>query len=100
MDTCIVKDEDGLSIYAFRKTVQIRHDFILSDVFLGSKSAIFIIPAYKPEDVQPGSLFGRDKCVFVLELPAIGDIALRADMAFIPEEKVYMALIVQGFKLF
>lgn len=32
MNTCIVKDENGLSIYIFREIVQIRHDFILSDV--------------------------------------------------------------------
>ncbi len=92
MNTCVVKDDDGLSIYIFREIVQIRHDFILSDVFLGNKSVIFIIPAYKPKEIQTGSLLNRDRYVFVLELPAIGNMALRTDMAFISEEKVYMTL--------
>lgn len=61
---------------------------------------IFIIPAYKPQEIQPGSLLNRDRYVFVLDLPAIGDIALRTDMAFISEEKVYMTLFAQDFKLF
>ena len=42
MNTCIVKDEDGLFGYAFGKLIQIRHDFILGDVFLGSKPMVFI----------------------------------------------------------
>ena len=78
MNTCVVKDEDSLLGYAFGKLIQIRHDFILSDVFLGS----------------------RDEYVLILELPAIRYMPLRTDMAFISEEKVYMPFIAQDFKLF
>ena len=100
MNTCIVKDEDGLFGYAFGKLIQIRHDFILSDVFLGSKPMVFIISAYKSEKIQASSLSGRDEYVLILELPAIRYIPLRTDMAFISEEKVYMPFIAQDFKLF
>ena len=100
MNTCIVKDEDGLFGYAFGKFIQIRHDFILSDVFLGSKPMEFIISAYKSEKIQASSLSGRNEYVLILELPAIRNIPLRTDMAFISEEKVYMPFIAQDFKLF
>ena len=93
-------DEDGLFGYAFGKLIQIRHDFILSDVFLGSKPMEFIISAYKSEKIQASSLSGRNEYVLILELPAIRYIPLCTDMAFISEEKVYMPFIAQYFKFF
>ena len=71
MNTCVVKDEDSLLGYAFGKLIQIRHYFILSDVFLGSKPMVLIISAYKSEKIQASSLSGRDEYVLILELPAI-----------------------------
>lgn len=100
MNTCVVKDEDGLSGYAFGKLIQIRHDFIPGDVFLGSKPMIFIVSAYKSEKIQASLLLSRNECILVLELPAIRYIPLCTDMAFISEEKVYMTFITQDFKLF
>ena len=59
---------------------------------------VSVVPCGHSEDVESGYLLGRDVDILSLELPAVGDIALGADMALVGIVEVYPSVISLSFK--
>ena len=98
MDARIVKNDKGWPCDCQREFVdEFRHILILYTL-MACKTMIDIVPAYHTENIESGGFHGRHKDILSGELPAIGDISLCADMAFVSEVNVDESLITKIFK--
>ena len=95
----IVKDNERVSFNSERKPVKEVGDLVGRNTLRGGESVVMVIPVNHPEQIQAGPLLGRDGHVFPTELPAVRDIAFRADVAFIPVVKVNKPVFPLSFKL-
>ena len=87
----IVKHHECILADTHRQSVKKVCDFISLHVLRCREALILVITVNHTEDIEPEASFRRDIHILSTELPAIGHIAFRADMAFISVVEVYQA---------
>lgn len=98
MDARIVKNDEGRPGNFQREFVDKISHILSLYTLTACKTMIVIVSAYHAENIESGGFHGRHKDILSGELPAIRDISLCADMAFVSEVKVNEPLITKIFK--
>ena len=107
MNGSVVENHKGGLGYLVGKIIKKLCQDIPGNGILGLKTVIQAVAGDCSEDVEPLLLLGRDKDVLVVELPAIRNIAVRADVALVSEVQIDEApspqrvkfLQLKGFQL-
>ena len=98
MDARIVKNDEGWSGNCQRECINKISHILSLYTLTACKTMIGIVPSDHAENIESGGFHGRHKDILSGELPAIRDISLCADMAFVSEVKVNESLITEIFK--
>ena len=98
MDARIVKNDEGWSGNCQRECINKISHILSLYTLTACKTMISIVPSDHAENIESGGFHGRHKDILSGELPAIRDISLCADMAFVSEVKVNESLITEIFK--
>ena len=83
MNRRIVQDNYSLLRDNERESVKIVHNLVCVDALLCCKTIILVPFGNHAKDIKPGCLLGWDVNILILELPAIWNISVCTDMAFV-----------------
>ena len=99
VDAGVVKHDDGVSSPGSEgQPVEEVRQLLCGYAAARGEALIAVVPGRHAEYVEAGYLLGRDVDILVPELPAVGHVALRADMALVGIEEVYQAAFRLLFK--
>ena len=98
MHSCVIKYYKSVLADSEGEIIKESDDPVCCHLLHRGKSLIVIISGNHPEDVQPCNPLGGDEHFFSGQLPSVGNIALRTDMALISEEELYAPLFCLLFK--
>lgn len=83
MNRSIVQDNYSLLRNIERESVKIVHNLVCVDGLLCGKTFILVPFSNHAKDIKPGCLLGWDVNILILELPAIWNITICTNMAFV-----------------
>ena len=83
MNRSIVQDNYSILRDIERESVKIVHNLVCVDGLLCDKTFILVPFGNNAKDIKPGCLLGWDVNILILELPAIWNIIICTDMAFV-----------------
>lgn len=83
MNRSIVQDNYSLLRDIERESVKIVHNLVCVDGLFCGKAFILVPFGNHAKDIKPGCLLGWDVNILILELPAIWNISVCTDMAFV-----------------
>ena len=83
MNRRIVQDNFSLLRNIERESVKIGHNLVCVDGLLCGKTFILVPFGNHAKDIKPGCLLGWDVNILILELPAIWNITICTNMAFV-----------------
>lgn len=83
MNGSIVQDNYSLLRDIERESVKIVHNLVCVDGLLCGKTFILVHFGNHAKDIKPGCLLGWDVNILILELPAIWNITICTNMAFV-----------------
>lgn len=83
MNGSIVQDNYSLLRDIERESVKIVHNLVCVDGLLCGKTFILVPLGNHAKDIKPGCLLGWDVNILILELPAIWNITICTNMAFV-----------------
>ena len=96
--SCVIKYHKSVLADAEGEIIKESDDPVCCHPLHRGESFIVILSGNHPEDVQPCNPLGRDEHVFSRQMPSVGDIALRTDMALIGKEESYAPFFCLLFK--
>jgi len=83
MNRSIVQDNYSLLRNIERESIKIVHNLVCVDGLFCGKAFILVPFGNHAKDIKPGSFLGWDVNILILELPAIWNISVCTDMAFV-----------------
>ena len=83
MNRSIVQDNYSLLRDIERESIKIVHNLVCVDGLFCGKAFILVPFGNHAKDIKPGSFLGWDVNILILELPAIWNISVCTDMAFV-----------------
>ena len=99
VDTCVVKHDDNVPcLLSERHPVKEVSHLVGGYALAQGEAFVPVVPRCHAENVEPCNLLGRDKDVLVPELPPVGHVPFRADVAFIGVVEVYLTVFGLPFK--
>lgn len=98
VDPGVVQNQESWLAYLKGQHVKFPADEAGVYVFARRPETALVAPAYHPKAVDFRTLFRGDEDILAREMPAVGHIAFRANMAFVPKVKVYQASFRQLFE--
>ena len=98
MHSCVIKYHKSVLADSEGEIIKESDDPVCRHPLHRGESLIVILPGNHPEDVQPCYPLGWDEHVFSGQMPSVGNIALRTDMALIGKEELYAAFFCLLFK--
>lgn len=87
MNRGIVKNHESMTVNSFGKVIQPLSKPLAGDGICGIKAFVITVRRNDSEDIQPVFVFGRDKHILIIELPAVRHITTGADMALVSKIK-------------
>ena len=99
VDACVV--ENNNDVLCFRpegQPVEKAHHHVGGYASTRGEALVAVVPGCHSENVEPCNLLGRDEDILPTELPAVGHISFRTDVALISIEDVYFSVCGFLFK--
>ena len=99
VDAGVVKHDDGVPFPGSKgQPVEEVRQFLGGNAAPRGEAHVAVVPGRHAEYVEACYLLGRDVDILAPELPAVGHVALGADMALVGIEEVYQAVFRLPFK--
>lgn len=83
MNRSIVQDNYSILRNIERESIKIVHNLVCVDELLCGKTFILVPFGNHAKDIKPGCLLGWNVNILILELPAIWNITICTNMAFV-----------------
>lgn len=83
MNRSIVQDNYSILRNIERESIKIVYNLVCVDELLCGKTFILVPFGNHAKDIKPGCLLGWDVNILILELPAIWNITICTNMAFV-----------------